>query len=98
MHEGEYLAVMQPNGHWHLYRVNGRFPNGALDITFIQTVRPVSTLLARTKGIPVTLPDLVNPHLPSTSSYTRQPKEGRKGICGGFARAKDGFRPPAVNI
>jgi hypothetical protein len=30
MHANEYIAVMKPNEHWHLFWVNGRFPNGAL--------------------------------------------------------------------
>lgn len=55
MHAGEYLAVMQPNGHWRLYRINSRFLNGALDVTFVQRAEDVTSLLVRTRGIPVTL-------------------------------------------
>lgn len=51
MHTGEYLAAMQPNGHWHLYWVNGRFPNGALDVAFVQRAESVTSLLARTRGM-----------------------------------------------
>ncbi len=46
---------MQPNGHWHLFRVNFRFPNGALDVTFVQSAEPMTILLAHTKDGPLTL-------------------------------------------
>ena len=55
MHTGEFIAVMQPNGQWHLLRVNFRFPNDALDVTFVQSAEHIAIMLARTKGVPLTL-------------------------------------------